>query len=67
MDNQIREGFTRVEDKIAQVEKELHRSCRSGEESLRELRSEIDACLDGWVKTLAIGAAVVTGMAVIRR
>jgi hypothetical protein len=67
MDSEMRDGMTRVEDSIARVEEELRRSCRSGEESLRELRGEIAACLDGWVKTLAVGAAVVTGIAVIRR
>jgi len=67
MEDGMQDSFTRVEEKIARVEEQIHRNCRSGEESIRELRNEIDACLHGWMKTVVLGAAVVASLAVTRR
>ncbi|HEX3042595.1 MAG TPA: hypothetical protein VHP56_10960 [Solirubrobacterales bacterium] len=66
MDGELKDSFTRVEDRIARVEEELCRSCRSGEQSLHELRNEINVCLNGWVKNLVMGAVIVTCIAVVR-
>jgi hypothetical protein len=66
MEDGMQDSFTRVEEKIARVEEQLYRSCRSGEESIRELRDEVGACLNGWMKSLVLGAAFVTCLAVAR-
>jgi len=66
MDGELTDSFTRVEDRIARVEEQLRRDCLRGEQSIHKLRNEIHVCLNGWVKTLVMGAVVVTGIAVIR-
>ncbi|MDX6635553.1 MAG: hypothetical protein QOF06_1756 [Solirubrobacterales bacterium] len=67
MDGEIRDSITRVEGRLARIEDDMNENCRRGEESIRELRKGIDVCLDGWVKTVLMGATVVTSLAVIRR
>jgi hypothetical protein len=66
MDSELKDSFARVEERIARVEEQHHRDCRSGEQAIHELRNEMDLCLNGWVKTLVMGAVVVTSIAVIR-
>jgi hypothetical protein len=67
MDSEIRDGIVRVEDRITRIEEELRESCRRGELNVRDLRIELAACLNGWLKNLVLGAAIVAGIAVIRR
>jgi hypothetical protein len=67
MESEIRDGIVRVEDRIARIEEEICESCRRGELTVRDLRIELAACLDGWLKNLVLGAAIVAGIAVIRR
>jgi hypothetical protein len=67
MDSEIRDGIVRVEDKIARIEDEIRESCRRGELTVRDLRIELAAGLNGWLKNLVLGAAIVAGIAVIRR
>jgi hypothetical protein len=66
MEDAMESSFTRVEKKISRVEEQLYRCCSGAEENFRELRNEIDASLNGWMRTIVLGAVIVTSLAVTR-